>query len=139
MFAAIAERAREFIRSGPRQRVVAPFSSDGVDAGDDPAVDHDAAADTGTENDAENRCGARTRAVDGLRQGEAVGIIGEADRTLQSVFEVCIQPLADETAGVGVLHTPRRPGQSAWYADAELGFVWWQDRTCRFFARAVCG
>lgn len=26
---------------------------------------------------------------------------------------------------------------AAWYADAELGFVWWQDRTCRFFARAV--
>lgn len=28
---------------------------------------------------------------------------------------------------------------AAWYADAELGFVGWQDRTCRFFARAVCG
>ncbi len=28
---------------------------------------------------------------------------------------------------------------AAWYADAELGFVWWQDRTCRFFTRAVCG
>jgi serine/threonine-protein kinase len=27
---------------------------------------------------------------------------------------------------------------AAWYADAQLGFVWWQDRTCRFFARAVC-
>jgi serine/threonine-protein kinase len=27
---------------------------------------------------------------------------------------------------------------AAWYADAELGFIWWQDRTCRFFARAVC-
>jgi len=28
---------------------------------------------------------------------------------------------------------------AAWYADAELGFVAWQDRTCRFFARAVTG
>jgi len=28
---------------------------------------------------------------------------------------------------------------AAWYADAELGFVAWQDRTCRFFARAVRG
>ncbi|WP_285907118.1 protein kinase domain-containing protein [Pseudodesulfovibrio pelocollis] len=27
---------------------------------------------------------------------------------------------------------------AAWYADAELGFIGWQDRTCRFFARAVC-
>ncbi|MFH1914381.1 MAG: protein kinase [Pseudomonadota bacterium] len=27
---------------------------------------------------------------------------------------------------------------AAWYADAELGYIGWQDRTCRFFARAVC-
>ncbi|CCH49621.1 protein kinase domain-containing protein [Pseudodesulfovibrio piezophilus] len=27
---------------------------------------------------------------------------------------------------------------AAWYVDAELGFVWWQDRTCRFFVRGVC-
>jgi serine/threonine-protein kinase len=28
---------------------------------------------------------------------------------------------------------------AAWYVDAELGFVAWQDRTCRFFSRAICG
>jgi serine/threonine-protein kinase len=28
---------------------------------------------------------------------------------------------------------------AAWYADAELGFIWWQDTTCRFHARAVAG
>jgi len=28
---------------------------------------------------------------------------------------------------------------AAWYADAEMGFVWHQDKTCRFFVRAVCG
>jgi len=27
---------------------------------------------------------------------------------------------------------------AAWYADAHLGYIGWQDRTCRFFARAVC-
>lgn len=26
---------------------------------------------------------------------------------------------------------------AAWYADAEHGFVWWQDMTCEFFARCV--
>jgi eukaryotic-like serine/threonine-protein kinase len=26
---------------------------------------------------------------------------------------------------------------AAWYADAEHGFVWWQDTTCEFFARCV--
>jgi len=28
---------------------------------------------------------------------------------------------------------------AAWYADAELGFIWWQDSTCRFHVRAVAG
>lgn len=28
---------------------------------------------------------------------------------------------------------------SAWYADAEHGFLWWQDATCEFHARCVCG
>ncbi|MUM76731.1 protein kinase [Pseudodesulfovibrio sp. F-1] len=27
---------------------------------------------------------------------------------------------------------------AAWYADAHLGYIGWQDRSCRFFARAVC-
>ncbi|OIQ50308.1 Serine/threonine-protein kinase PknL [Pseudodesulfovibrio hydrargyri] len=33
----------------------------------------------------------------------------------------------------------RKAFTAAWYVDAELGFVWWQDLTCRFFARAVAG
>lgn len=28
---------------------------------------------------------------------------------------------------------------AAWYADAETGFIWWQDMTCGFHARAVRG
>jgi serine/threonine-protein kinase len=27
---------------------------------------------------------------------------------------------------------------TAWYVDAELGFAWWGDLTCRYFVRAVC-
>ncbi len=27
---------------------------------------------------------------------------------------------------------------AAWYVDADLGFVWWQDRTCANWVRAVC-
>jgi serine/threonine-protein kinase len=31
----------------------------------------------------------------------------------------------------------RKSFVAAWYADAEMGFVWWQDFTCYFHARAV--
>ncbi|MHC1700555.1 MAG: protein kinase [Humidesulfovibrio sp.] len=31
----------------------------------------------------------------------------------------------------------RKSFTSAWYADVEHGFVWWQDLTCEFFARCV--
>lgn len=31
----------------------------------------------------------------------------------------------------------RKSFMAAWYADAEHGFVWWQDVTCEFFARCV--
>lgn len=32
----------------------------------------------------------------------------------------------------------RKSFTSAWYADAEHGFLWWQDQTCEFHARCVC-
>lgn len=33
----------------------------------------------------------------------------------------------------------RKAYTAAWYADAELGFIWWQDLTCRFYSKAVAG
>lgn len=32
----------------------------------------------------------------------------------------------------------RKSFAAAWYADAEHGFLWWQDLTCEFHARGVC-
>ncbi|MEI2679828.1 MAG: hypothetical protein V9G29_19335 [Burkholderiaceae bacterium] len=42
------------------------------------AVDHDAAADPGAEDDAEHHGCAGAGAIDGFGEGEAVGVVGEA-------------------------------------------------------------
>lgn len=52
--------------------------------------------------------------------------------------EFCLEPAFDPRKA-RLWSSDAKAFTAAWYADAELGFVWWQDRTCRFFARAVCG
>ncbi|MCJ2165740.1 MULTISPECIES: DUF1566 domain-containing protein [unclassified Pseudodesulfovibrio] len=52
--------------------------------------------------------------------------------------ELCLQSAFDPRKA-RLWSSDTKAFTAAWYADAELGFVWWQDRTCRFFARAVGG
>jgi serine/threonine-protein kinase len=52
--------------------------------------------------------------------------------------EFCLEPAFDPQKG-RLWSADRKAFTAAWYVDAELGFVWWQDLTCRFFARAVAG
>ena len=71
MLAAIAGRARALVVPRPGQGRVAPFAGDRVGAGQQPAVDHDAAADAGAEDDAEDDPRARGGAVDRLATGRS--------------------------------------------------------------------
>jgi len=52
--------------------------------------------------------------------------------------EFCQEPAFDSQKA-RLWSADRKAFTAAWYVDAELGFVWWQDLTCRFFARAVAG
>jgi serine/threonine-protein kinase len=52
--------------------------------------------------------------------------------------EFCLEPAFDPQKA-RLWSADRKAFTAAWYVDAELGFVWWQDLTCRFFARAVAG
>jgi serine/threonine-protein kinase len=52
--------------------------------------------------------------------------------------EFCQEPAFDPQKA-RLWSADRKAFTAAWYVDAELGFVWWQDLTCRFFARAVAG
>ncbi len=53
-----------------------------------------------------------------------------------SPFQFCLEPVFDP-AKKRFWSADRKSFVAAWYVDAELGFVWWQDFTCFFYARAV--
>ncbi len=50
----------------------------------------------------------------------------------------CIESAFDQ-ARSRLWSADRKAFTAAWYADAELGFIWWQDLTCRFYAKAIAG
>ncbi|MGE4291091.1 MAG: DUF1566 domain-containing protein [Desulfovibrio sp.] len=58
------------------------------------------------------------------------------DRAVPGAF--CFEPAfgADKAR---LWSADRKAFTAAWYVDADLGFVGWQDRTCSFYVRAVCG
>ena len=51
---------------------------------------------------------------------------------------LCLAPCFDPTQR-RLWSADRKSFMAAWYADVEHGFVWWQDTTCEFHARCVCG
>jgi hypothetical protein len=69
---------RSLVVARPRQWVVAPFSGDGMCAGEQATVDDDASAHPGADDDPEDHLAARAGAVGGLGQDEAVGVVGHA-------------------------------------------------------------
>ena len=52
--------------------------------------------------------------------------------------EFCLTPVCDPSKR-RLWSADRKSFIAAWYADAEMGFVWWQDATCSFYVRAVAG
>jgi len=65
---------------------------------------HHAATDAGAQDDGEGDGRAGRRAVGGLGQGQAIGVVGEPHGLAQGLLQVGMQGLADEPGGVGVLH-----------------------------------
>ena len=51
-------------------------------------------------------------------------------------YRFCLESVFDTTLK-RIWSADKKSYVAAWYADAELGFVWWQDFTCFFHARAV--
>ena len=92
-----------FIALRPGKRHVAPFTSGVVRAGYQPAIDHNSAATTGSENDAKNRSHSRTCAIMGFGKGEAVGVIGDPHRHADAPFKIDVKRTAIEPNRVSVL------------------------------------
>ncbi len=59
-------------------------------------------------------------------------------RTHSQPGEFCIEPVFDPSKR-RLWSCDSKSFISAWYADAETGFIWWQDMTCGFHVRAVRG
>ena len=103
----------------PGQRVVSPLAGDAVGAGEDVAVDDDARADAGAEDDAEHDCCTCRCAVRRFGKREAVGVVADLHLALQQGFEVLQDGLAVEHDRVGVLEAAGCAGERAGRADAE--------------------
>jgi hypothetical protein len=82
---------------------VAPLAGNPVGADDEAPVDDDAAADPGAEDDAEHAAVAGGRAVGRLRQGEAVGVVGESRLAAERCGDVAGERPADQPGRIGVL------------------------------------
>ena len=75
---------------------MAPFTGDGVGAGQHLLVDDDAATHTGAENDPENDFGTTATAIDRFGERKTVGIVGQPDLPLEQGLQVAAQRLADQ-------------------------------------------
>ena len=83
---------------------MAPLASDRIWAGDERAVDDNTAADAGSKNRGEDDPCARARAVGGLRQPEAIGVVSDPDRPAERSCEIVAKRAADQNGAVGILY-----------------------------------
>ena len=81
---------------------MAPLAGDRLRPGAQAAADHDAAAATGTHDDAENERVAAPGAMQCFRQGKAVGVVFNSEWMMQRCFEQLVQRLAVEAHRVRV-------------------------------------
>lgn len=98
---------------------VAPFAADGLGAGPDVAVDDESAAAPGAHDDAEDHAVAAGGPVEGFGEGEAVGVVFDAEGALDEAFEVVMERVAVEAEGVGVFEEAGVGGEGAGGSDAE--------------------
>src|SRR6266516_1546417 len=98
---------------------MSPFAGDRVAPDEHLALDHDAGADTGTENHAEHHVRALPRAIDRLGKREAIGIVVQAHFAPERALEVLLERPADEPGGVRVLDEAGDARQRPGDADAD--------------------
>src|SRR5688572_12020997 len=80
-----------------------PLAGNRVGAANDLSVHHDAPANPGAQDHAEDHCRPLARAVHRFGKREAIGVVLQPDRPAERGFQVAAQRLADEPGRVGVL------------------------------------
>ncbi len=86
---------------------------------DELPVDDDTAADPGSQRRAEDDPGILSGAVEGLGDGEAVAVVGHADRQAENRFQIHVERLSLNPGGVAVLHQPGLRIEDSGHADTD--------------------
>src|SRR5206468_306063 len=94
--AAVAPWSGKLLGGRPGQGIMSPLSGDEVRALDAAAIHDDSSTHSSAKDDAEHDAGARGRAIAGLGEREAVGVIGKPHRPAEPHLEVRLQRLSDE-------------------------------------------
>ena len=81
---------------------MAPFAGNRVGTGKRLTAHHQPAADTRADDHAKDRGRPGRRTVGRLRQGEAIGIIGDRDIASEAVPKIAIERLAVQPCRVGI-------------------------------------
>ena len=84
----------------------------------------DPATDAGAHNYSEDNFSPLPCSGDGLRDGEAVGVVLDDDIAGQALLEVGEEGLSVEAGGVGILHGAVTTGDGAWGGDPDGGAFW---------------
>ena len=100
--AAVAGGPGDLIGVRPGKRIVAPLPGNGVGSGEQPTADDDTTAGSGADDDAEDTGRPAAGPVRGLREREAIGIVGDPHRPAQAQRQVLIQgsPVQPDRVGI---------------------------------------
>src|SRR6185437_5840332 len=96
-----------------------PFSGDTVASANDLPTYDQAAAHARAQNDSEYDVAGCRSAIGRLRQGEAVGIVFEANFASQALREIPVERLAIENGRVGILEQSGTCGNGPGRCDAD--------------------
>ncbi len=75
----------------------------------------------GAEDDAEDDIAPGGGAIGGLGQGEAIGVVGDADFAAEQSLQVLVEGMAVQGDGIGVFHQAGGGADAAGDADADAG------------------
>jgi hypothetical protein len=96
--------ARIFLGHGPGKRVVTPLSRYAPRSVEQPSIDHDTTAASGSKNHSEYDVRVLCRTIGGFGQGEAVSIVGKSHRHPERRLQVMNERTSVEPRGIGILY-----------------------------------
>lgn len=102
--AAVARWAGKFVGAHPGKNGVTPLAGNAISSVVDTAIHGDSAAASGSENHCENQMFSGAGAVGGFGDGEAVGVVGATNFSVQGFAEVAVKRFSNHPGGIGIFY-----------------------------------